>query len=407
MTQVVRSRDVILEEERPPRGLTGAQAVAEAMRQTNPDVVAAYPITPSTVIVESFSGMVANGQVDTEFVAVESEHSALSACIGAAVAGARSQTVTASQGLALMWELLYIASGLRLPLVLHCANRTLSAPINIHCDHSDTMGARDSGWIQLYVENPQEAYDHAILSVRIAEHPEVMLPVMQTQDGYTVTHSTERVELLLDNPLREFLGEYQPRYSLLDTHRPLSVGLITGSEYYFELKRQAVEAMDKALEVIPRVFEEYADLSGRDYHLVEEEALDDAELALVTMGATSGTVRTVVRQMRQEGLRVGLLQVRCYRPFPSAQVVKALRGCKAVGVLDRCISYGAAGNPVYMDVLGSLSAEKDGPYLTSYTYGIGGRELNPRRVMEVFADLAHVAESGVRAQQLRYVGLRE
>jgi len=407
MTQAVRPRDVILEEERPLRGLTGAQAVAEAMRQTNPDVVAAYPITPSTVIVEAFSGMVANGQVDTEFVAVESEHSALSACIGAAVSGARSQTVTASQGLALMWELLYIASGLRLPLVLHCANRTLSAPINIYCDHSDTMGARDSGWIQLYVENPQEAYDHAILSVRIAEHPEVMLPVMQTQDGYTVTHSTERVELLPDNPLREFLGEYQPRYSLLDTSRPLTVGLIIGPEYYFELKRQAIAAMDRALDVIPRIFEEYADLSDRAYHLVEEEALDDAELALVTMGAASGTVRTVVRQMRQEGLRVGLLQIRCYRPFPSAQVVKALRGCKAVGVLDRCISYGAAGNPVYVDVLGSLATERDGPYLTSYTYGIGGRELSTRRVMEVFADLAHVAESGVRAQQLHYVGLRE
>jgi pyruvate ferredoxin oxidoreductase alpha subunit len=377
------------------------------MRQTDPDVVAAYPITPSTPIVEAFSAFVADGRVDTEFVSVESEHSALSACIGAAAAGARAQTVTSSQGLALMWEMMYVAAGLRLPIVLHAANRALSAPINIHCDHSDTMGVRDSGWIQIYAENPQEAYDHALVAPRIAEHPDVLLPVLHTQDGYAVTHSTERVRLLPDGPAKGFTGEYEPAYSILDTRQPVTVGPLTGPDHYFELRRQMAESMEMALDVIPRVFTEFGELSGRTYHLVEEEALDDADLALVALGASTGTIRTVVETLRGQGLRVGLLQVRCFRPFPAAQVARALRGCAVVGVLDRSISLGATGNPLFTDVLGALSKERLGPITAGYTYGLGGRELLPRQVVEVYADLARVAQSGPEAQRLRYVGLRE
>ncbi|MFQ5872549.1 MAG: pyruvate ferredoxin oxidoreductase [Dehalococcoidia bacterium] len=377
------------------------------MRQINPDVVAVFPITPSTPIVEAFSTMAANGLVDTEFVAVESEHSALSACIGASAAGARAQTVSSSQGLALMWELMFVASGLRLPIVMHCASRALSAPLNIHCDHSDTMGLRDSGWIQLYATNPQEAYDHAILSTSIAEHPDVLLPTLHTQDGYTVTHSTERVQLYPDEAVSTFIGEYCPERSLLDTRNPTTVGPIVGFDYYFEFKRQVVEAIDGALEVIPRIFRKFEALTGRSYHMVEEEELADAEIALVTLGSSAGTIQSVVRDLRRRGIRVGLLTVRVFRPFPTREVARALRGCKAVGVLDRAISFGATGNPLYMDVLGSLTSEEMGPVLAGYAYGLGGRDLVPQQVVEVYADLARVAESGPRAQQLRYIGLRE
>lgn len=386
--------------------MTGSRAVAEAMRQTNPEVVAAYPITPSTPIVEIFSQMVADGDVDTEFVAVESEHSAMSACIGAAAAGVRAQTVTSSQGLALMWELLYVASGLRLPIVLHVANRTLSAPINIHCDHSDAMGARDAGWVQLFAENPQEVYDHALISVRIAEEPEVRLPVMECQDGYTVSHCAERVEVLPDGVARLFVGRYEPPLSLLDTQHPVTIGALTGPDYFFETRRQLAQAMEAAAEAIPRIFREYARLSGRSYDVVEGYGLEDAELALVVMGSAAGTVRDVVQTLRQRGLKVGLLKIRTYRPFPARRVAQALQGAAAVGVLDRALSPGASGNPLFLDVLCALS-RAGGPPAVGYTYGLGGRELRPRDVLQAVHDLAQVAEEGPQGQRLFYISLRE
>lgn len=407
MISISRGPGVKVRDEGLLRSLTGSRAVAEAMRQTNPEVVAAYPITPSTPMVEIFSQMVADGDVDTEFVTVESEHSAMSACIGAASAGVRAQTVTSSQGLALMWEMINVAAGLRLHIVLHAANRTLAAPINIHCDHSDTMGIRDSGWIQLFGEDPQEAYDHALISVRVAEHPDVLLPTLHTQDGYTVTHNVERVALLPDVVARAFLGEHRPAWSLLDTQHPHSLGAIAGPNYFFELKRQAAEAMSRALKVIPAIFEEYASVSGRSYHLVETESLEDADLALVMLGSSAGTALEVVRDLRGQGLRVGLLKVRCFRPFPVREVAAALRGRAAVGVMDRSLSPGAPGGPVFQDVLSSLYAEQERPAVVGYTYGLGGRELRPQQVVGVFRDLARVAEYGQEAQQLRYVGLRE
>ena len=386
-----------------PAGLSGGLAVAEAMRQTNPDVVACYPITPSTIIVERFSEMCAAAEVDTEFVAVESEHSALSACVGAAAAGVRAQTVTSSQGLAYMWEVLYTASGLRLPIVLHSANRTLSAPINIHCDHSDTMGARDSGWIQLYAENPQEAYDNALLSVRIAEHPEVRLPVLHTQDGYTVTHSVERVDLLPDDAAKRFIGVYEPQESLLDLSNPITVGPLISPTYALDLRLQMVEAMRRALDVIDRVGREFSELTGRSRGLVESYRLDDADYALVLLGSTSGTARVAVDDLRSSGVKAGLLKVRCFRPFPGRRIAKALAGKAAVAVLDRAQSLGAPSNPLFSDVCVALYSHAVRVPLASYAYGLGGRDTTPRQLVEVFAELEQTAQSGGSGTP-RYVG---
>lgn len=386
--------------------LSGSLAVAEAMRQTNPDVVAAYPITPSTIMVEKFSEYVANGLVDTEFVAVESEHSAMSACVGASAAGGRAQTVTSSQGLAYMFEVLYVAAGLRLPIVLHCANRALSAPINIHCDHSDTMGARDSGWIQLYAENPQEAYDNALMSGRIAEHPDVLLPVLHTQDGFTVTHSRERVEVLPDGAVSAFLGTYAPSHPLLDVEAPITLGTIVMPDSLFEIRRQSADAMRNALRVIDEVGREFGELSGRFYGLTEAYAVDDADFVLVLLGSTAGTARTVASRLRAEGTRAGILRVRSFRPFPSQEVAAVLEGKSAVGVLDRAFSFGASANPLFADVLASLYLSNARVPVLDYVYGIGGRDPTPEQISSVYRDLAFVADVGGTDTPVRYLGLR-
>lgn len=390
-----------------PVGLSGSQAVAQAMRQINPDVVAAYPITPSTNIVEKFSEFAANGEVDTEFLAVESEHSAMSACIAAAAAGARAHTVTSSQGLAFMWEALYVASGLRLPIVLHAANRALSAPLSIFGEHSDTMGARDSGWVQLYAENGQEAYDNALMAVRIAEHPDVMLPVLETQDGYTVSHSMERIELLPDDAARRFVGAYQPRYSLLDTRNPISLGNIVSPAHLFEMKRQVAEAMDKALEVIASVGQEFQHLTGRSHGLIEGYCLEDAEVVMVLLGATAGTARVAVDSLRAQGKPVGLLKIRSFRPFPVQQVAEALQGKAAVAAMDKAFSFGASGGPLFQDVCAALHRNGICIPLVNYVYGIGGREAMPTDLVQVFSDLERGAERGWSETSIRYLALRE
>ena len=390
-----------------PASLSGGLAVAEAMRQTNPDVVAAYPITPSTVMVERFSEFVANGEVGTEFVAVESEHSAMSACIGAAAAGARAQTVTSSQGLALMWEVMYVAAGTRLPIVLHCANRALSAPINIHCDHSDTMGARDSGWIQLYAENAQEAYDNALMAVRIAEHPQVMLPVLHSQDGYTVGHSVERVELLPDKVAKDYVGTYQHQYPLLDVRNPVTIGPMVSPAHLFEMKRQGMDAIEKAREAIVTIGQEFGRVTGRSYGLTEEYLLDDAEVAIVLLGATVGTARVAVDALRAAGVRASLLKIRSFRPFPIDEVLAALAGKAAVAVLDRALAYGACGNPLFQDVCSTLYLGDIHVPLINYVYGIGGREAMPNELIQIFEELEQIAASGRPEPVFRYLSLRE
>ena len=390
-----------------PLNLNGANAVAHAMRQIAPDVVAAYPITPSTIIVETFSQYVANGEVPTEFVAVESEHSAMSACIGAAAAGGRVQTVTTSQGMALMWEMLYIAAGMRLPIVLNATNRALSAPLNIHCDHSDTMGARDSGWIQLYAEDGQEAYDNALMSVRIAEHPDVLLPVLHSQDGYTVSHSVERVVVLPGEVAKRFVGKYTPAHSLLDTKNPVTFGAWATPDTLFELKREQERAMERAREVIRQVAKEYGDISGRYYGLLEGYQCEDADYVLVGIGSTMGTSRFVVDQLREKGVKAGLLKVRSYRPFASSEIVEALKGKAVVGVLDRAFSFGASGGPLYTDIATSFFQQKASLPIISFTYGIGGRDLLPHQIHQAFQQLIAERDTEEPLSPIRYLGLKE
>ncbi len=384
-------------------GLSGGLAVAEAMRQTRPDVVACYPITPSTIIVEKFDEMVADGKVATEFVAVESEHSAMSACVGAAAAGARAQTVSSSQGLAYMWEVLYSAAGLRLPIVIHCANRTLSSPINIHCDHSDTMGARDSGCLQLFAENAQEAYDNALMAVRIAEHPDVLLPVMHTQDGYTVTHSVERVDLVPDAAVTEFLGAYEPKVSLLNLENPVSMGPVISPHYGPDVKLPAVEAMLHARDVIASVGREFGELSGRHRGLTEPYRLDDAGVAMVLLGSTAGTARVVVDGLREEGIKAGLLKVRSFRPFPDEEIAGALEGKSAVAVMDRSLSAGAGANPLFEDVCVSMYSHAVNVPLVNYVYGLGGRDTFPGQLAGVFQELLKIGRTGRRIPMVRYL----
>ena len=389
------------------RAFDGARAVAEAMRQLNPDVVAAYPITPQTAIVEHFSQFVADGEVDTEFVAVESEHASMSACIGASAAGGRAQTATAGAGLAFMWEVLWVAAGTRLPIVMHVVNRSLSAPLNIHCDHTDSMGARDAGWVHLFGENAQEAYDNAIQAVRIAEHPEVMVPVLHTQDGFIISHGVERVEILPDDVVRRFIGIYKPQYALLDVDNPVTYGPMDLTDYFFEHKRQQAAALEKALEVIPVIGEEYGQLSGRHYGLFEPYRLDDADYAIVILGSTAGVVRLVVDELREEGARVGMLKIRCFRPFPAQAVAQALSGKKAIAVMDRSISFGGQGNPLFLEVCTSLFTHNLQPKVLNYVYGLGGRDTGPSHIRQVYDELMQIDRSDTTGPVVRYLGVRD
>ena len=395
---------------RPVKGkamaLEGANAVAQAMRQINPDVVAAYPITPQTEIVQTFSEFVANGLVDTEFIAVESEHAAMSACIGASAAGARAQTATAGAGLALMWECLWVAAGLRLPIVMHMANRSLSAPLNILCDHTDAMGARDTGWVQLYGENGQEAYDNAIQAVRIAEHPQVMLPVMQGMDGFVISHTLERVEILPDEVVKNFVGTYKPAHPLLDVEHPVTYGAFDHWDYFFEHRRQEWEGMAQALEVIPQVGEEYGKLTGRRYGFFEPYRLDDAELAIVIIGSAAGAARVAIDELRGKGVKAGLLKIRCFRPFPAAAVTEALKGCQVVAVLDRCTCFGSQGGPLFVETCAALFNAGLSVRAVDYIYGLGGRDTVPAQIHQVYDDLRKIAKTGRIEPVVRYLGLR-
>ena len=383
---------------------TANEAMAEAMRQINPDVVAAYPITPATEIVQIFSSFVHDGLVDTEFIAVESEHSAMSACIGAAAAGARVMTSTSSQGLALMDEVLYIAAALRLPIVICEINRALSAPINIHCDHSDTMNVRDSGWIQIYAEDSQEAYDSVIQAMKIAE--EAFLPAMVTADGFILSHAMQRIDMLEDEEVQAFIGEHKSPYNLLDTDNPITIGPLDLQDYFFEHKRQEADAMMKAPEVIKKVADEFGQKFGRKYGLVEEYRLDDAEYAIVVIGSTAGTAKDTVDMMRDKGHKVGLLRIRVFRPFPAEEIVKALKNVRVVGVMDRADGVNAYGGPVFMEVRAALYEEEKKPDVYSFVYGLGGRDVKPVDIERVFQMIMD-ADKGKKIDRLNYIGVRE
>jgi len=379
--------------------MTGAEAVAHAMRQIQPDVVPVYPITPQTPIVETFAGFVSDGRVATEMIDVESEHSAMSAAVGAALAGARTMTATSSQGLALMVEVVYLAAALRAPIVIAVGNRALSGPINIHCDHSDSMLARDSGAVQLFAQNAQEAYDLTVMAPRIAERRDVLLPVMICQDGFTVTHAAEPVVLLDDGAVRDFVGDYEVPYPLLDVRRVTTHGPFAMPEYYFELKHQQVEAMAAALDALADVAREFARISGREYRAVEPYALEDAERAVVLLGSTAGTAKDVVDELRRDGERVGVLEVRAFRPFPEESVRALLSRLAAVAVLDRAVSPGAR-PPLYAETAAALHGLPVAAQ--SYVYGLGGRDLYPASLREVFAELT----AGASGSETRYLGLR-
>jgi len=381
--------------------LTGNDSAAYALKQINPDVVAAYPITPQTEMMHKFAEYVANGQVDTEFVQVESEHSAQSAVLGASVAGARCCTATSSCGLALMWEILYVSASCRAPIVMPVVNRALSAPINIHCDHSDTMGARDCGWIQIYSENCQEAYDNVLQAVRIAEHPDVRLPVMVTLDGFILSHTLEGLEVNDDEAARGFIGEYKPGEKLLDVDAPKTFGSFALQNYYFEFKKQQEDAMERARKVIADVGEEYGKLSGRAYGQLDPYRCDDAEVIIVGVGSTMGTAKEAADRVRKEdGIKAGVLKMRVFRPFPGDEIRDALKGATCVGVMDRAVSFGLGG-PIYHEIRSACYGEPVVP-MVNFIYGLGGRDLKLEDVMAAFRRLADARESSVE-----HIGLRE
>jgi pyruvate ferredoxin oxidoreductase alpha subunit len=388
--------------------LSGNEAVAIAMKQINPDVVAAFPITPSTEIPQYFSNYVSDGVVNTEFVAVESEHSAMSACVGAQAAGGRAMTATSANGLALMWEILYVAACSRLPIVMACVNRTMSGPLNIHNDHSDSMGARDSGWIQLYSENNQEAYDNMLMANRIGEHPDVMLPVMVCQDGFITSHAIENIELIEDDKVREFVGEYNPKEYLLDKDNPISVGPLDLQAHTFEHKRQQAEAMINAKRVVQEVSEEFYKLTGRKYGLFEEYKTEDAEVVTVILNSTAGTAKYVVDQLREQGKKVGLIKPRLYRPFPVDEIAEALSKFKAIAVLDKTDSFNAAGGPLFTDITSALYAKGVfSPKVINYIYGIGGRDVRADDIEFVYNKILDIAATGKVDSVYNYLGVRE
>ncbi len=387
--------------------LSGNEAVAEALRQINPDVMAAFPITPSTEIPQYFSKFVANGQVDSEFIPVESEHSAMSAVIGAEAAGARSVTATSSAGMALMWEELYLAASNRLPCVLTLVNRALSGPININCDHSDSMGARDSGWIQIYAENNQEAYDNLVMAYRIAEHKKVMLPVMICQDGFITSHAVENITLLEDKEVKDFVGEYEPENYLLNPECPMAVGPYSVTNYYFEAKRAQAEALKNAKQVTLDVAKEYAKISGREYGLFEEYKMDDAELAVVIIGSAAGTTKQAVDELRKDGVKAGLVKIRLFRPFPAEEIAQSLKGCKAIAVMDRTESYNDNCGPLGAEVTTALYRAGATPKVLNYVYGLGGRDVRVDDMKGIYAELGEIANGKETENPYRYMSVRE
>ena len=386
--------------------LTGDQAAAEAMRQINPDVVAAYPITPQTEIVMTFAQFVADGIVDTEMIQVESEHSAMSTTLGACAAGVRAMTATSSQGLALMWEVLYIASGYRLPIVMPVVNRALSGPINIHCDHSDTMGARDSGWLHIYCENAQEVYEMTIAAIKIAEHPEILLPVMVCQDGFITSHATEGVKIFDDADIKKLIGEYKPKYPLLDIKNPVSYGPLDLQDYYFEHKRQQSEAVKIAKEKIPGILSEFNKFFGKDYGYIETYRLEDAEIAIIAMSSTCGTARSVIDELHKNNIKAGMLKIRFFRPFPAEEIVNACRNLRAIAVLDRAESFSNQGGPLFAEVRAALYNNVSIP-VVNYIYGLGGRDIYTEDIKSIFSEVKEIASTGKVKNLVNYQGVRE
>ncbi|SET19326.1 pyruvate ferredoxin oxidoreductase [[Clostridium] polysaccharolyticum] len=387
--------------------MSGNEAVSYAIKQVNPDVMPAFPITPSTEIPQIVSTYIANGEMDTEFIPVESEHSSMSATIGAQAAGARSLTATSSAGLALMWEELLLAASNRMPCALALVNRTLSGPININCDHSDGMGARDTGWIQIYAESNQEVYDNFIQAYPIAEDPRVHLPIMICQDGFITSHAVMNIELLEDKDVKDFVGEYQPEEFLLNPGKPVAVGPYSVSNYAMEAKKNQEIALKNSKEVILEVARKFEALSGRSYGLFEEYRTEDADYIMLIMGSAAGTAKQAVDDLRARGMRAGVIKLRVFRPFPADELAHALRNCKAVAIMDRTESYNGNGGPLGSEVTAGLYRNRVMITAVNYIYGLAGRDFTVEDVYSILEELEDAELNGKVVEQYQYVGLRK
>ena len=387
--------------------MSGNEAVAYAIKQVNPDVMPAFPITPSTEIPQMVSSYIANGECDTEFIPVESEHSSMSATIGAEAAGARSLTATSSCGLALMWEELLLAASNRMPCALALVNRTLSGPININCDHTDGMGARDTGWIQIYAENNQEAYDNFIQAYPIAEDKRVLLPVMICQDGFITSHAVENIELLEDDKVKNFVGTYQPEEYLLNPGKPMAMGPYSVSNYAMEARKNQELALEASKEVIIEVARKYKELTGRGFELFEEYKTKDADYIMVIIGSAAGTAKQAVDDLRAQGKKVGVIKLRVFRPFPAIELANALKNCKAVAIMDRCESYNGNGGPLGSEIMAGLYRERVYIEAVNYIYGLAGRDFTVDHVYKIFDELEDCVVNGNKVEQFKYIGLRD
>ena len=385
-----------------PKALTGSEAMANAIRQIDPDVVSAYPITPQTPVMHAYAKYHSDGDVTGDLIRVESEHSAMSAAVGASAAGARVMTATAANGLALMWEIVYIASSMMLPIVMGIVNRALSGPINIHCDHSDSMGARDSGWMQIYAENNQETYENTIFSMKLAE--KTRTPMMSCMDGFITSHSVEGVTLFDDKKVKDFIGEHQARYPLLDVDNPITQGPLDLFDYYFEHKRKQSEAMFQAKQLFKETAEEFTKTFQKPMSEIEEYKTKDADYIVVALSSTCGTAKVVVDKLRQAGKKVGLLKIRLFRPFPSHEIKTALENAKFVAILDRSESFGAFGGPLFSEIRSAMHGQK--PEIVDYIYGLGGREINTEMIEKVFTDLESYEVNEI-TEYVKYLGVRE
>ena len=386
--------------------MSGNEAVAYAIRQVNPDVMPAFPITPSTEIPQMVSSYIAAGEMDTEFIPVESEHSSMSAAVGAEAAGARSMTATSSCGLALMWEELLVAASNRLPVVLTLVNRTLSGPININCDHSDSMGARDTGWIQIYAENNQEAYDNFIQAFPIAEDERVHLPVMVCQDGFITSHAVENILIEDDADVKDFVGRYEPEEFLLNPGKPVAVGPYAISAYSMEAKYNQEMAMKRSAQVIREVAARFREKFGRGFDFFEEYRTEDADYIMIIMGSAAGTAKEAVDREREAGNKVGVLKLRVFRPFPADEIADALKGCKAAAIMDRCESYNGCGGPLASEIPAALFGNGIMIRTVSYIYGLAGRDFTVDMARGIFEDLHDMTVNGKTLKQHTYVGLR-
>ena len=385
-----------------PKALTGSEAMANAFKQIDPDVVAAYPITPQTPVMHAYSKYHADGEVTGDLIRVESEHSAMSAAVGASAAGARVMTATAANGLALMWEIVYIASSMRLPMVMGIVNRALSGPINIHCDHSDSMGARDSGWMQIYAENNQEAYENTIFAMKLAE--KTRIPMMSCMDGFITSHSVEGVNLFDDDKVKEYIGEHQPRYPLLDVDNPITQGPLDLFDYYFEHKRRQSEDMFQAKQVFKDTAKEFSEFFGKPMEEVEKYKTEDAEYIIVALSSTCGTAKEVIDNLREKGKKVGLLKIRLFRPFPSNEIREALQDARFVAVLDRSETFGGFGGPLFTEIRSAMYDTN--VKIVDYIYGLGGREINMQMIEQVFCELESYETEEIK-EYVKYLGVRE